>query len=231
MNHLKHIFFDLDHTLWDFDKNCFETLSELYELHQMHLFNSFTCNDLFEAYTEINELLWKDYNAGIITKEIIRDKRFILTFNKLGLSEKFIPEKINEQFLAICPAKGNVFPFAFEVLDYLKNKYHLHIITNGFKETLHIKLETSGLSKYFPIVINSEICGFKKPDVKIFDYAFKLTSATNSDSIMIGDDWDADITGAMNAGMPYIWFNPKQKPNSLIPENEITCLSELYKVL
>lgn len=231
MDHLKHIFFDLDHTLWDFDKNCFETLTELYELHQMHSFNSFSCHDFFEAYTEINESLWKDYNAGTITKEIIRDKRFILTFNKLGLSEKFVPEKINEQFLAICPAKGNVFPFALEVLDYLKNKYQLHIITNGFKETQHIKLETSGLSKYFPIVINSEICGFKKPDVKIFDYAFKVTSATNSDSIMIGDDWDADITGAMNAGMSYIWFNPKQKTNSFVPENEIACLSELYKVL
>ncbi|WP_028981358.1 YjjG family noncanonical pyrimidine nucleotidase [Sporocytophaga myxococcoides] len=231
MNHLKHIFFDLDHTLWDFDKNCFETLRELYELHQMHSFNSFSCNDFFEVYTEINESLWKDYNAGTITKEIIRDKRFILTFNKLGLSEKFVPEKINEQFLSICPAKGNVFPFALEVLEYLKNKYQLHIITNGFKETQHIKLETSGLSKYFPIVINSEICGFKKPDVKIFDYAFKVTSATNSDSIMIGDDWDADITGAMNAGMPYIWFNPKQRSNSFVPENEITCLSELYKVL
>ncbi|GAL83905.1 haloacid dehalogenase [Sporocytophaga myxococcoides] len=203
----------------------------MYELHQFHLFNSFTCIEFFEVYTEINESLWKDYNAGIITKEIIRDKRFIMTFKKLGLSEKFVPEKINEQFLAICPAKGNVFPFALEVLDYLKNKYQLHIITNGFKETQHIKLETSGLSKYFPIVINSEICGFKKPDVKIFDYAFKLTRASNRDSIMIGDDWDADITGAMNAGMPYIWFNPKQKTNSIEPEIEITCLSELYKVL
>lgn len=94
---------------------------------------------------------------------------------------------------------------------------------------MHIKLETSGLDKYFPIVINSEVCGFKKPDVKIFDYAFKVTSATNSDSIMIGDDWDADITGAMNAGMPYIWFNPKQKQIHLYQKTKLTVSASFIK--
>lgn len=120
MNHLKHIFFDLDHTLWDFDKNCFETLSELYELHQMHVFNSFTCKDFFEAYTEINELLWKDYNAGKITKEIIRDKRFILTFNKLGLSEKFVPEKSMSSFFPFVLPKDTYFHLPLKFLIILK---------------------------------------------------------------------------------------------------------------
>jgi putative hydrolase of the HAD superfamily len=230
MKKYKHIYFDLDHTLWDFEKNCSETLNELFIQYNFAAFGIEATN-FIEAYQKVNYKMWDEYNRGRITKSQIRSERFGNTFEELGLDRKSVPQDLNESFLKICPGKGNVIPYTHEVLNYLTDKkYILHIITNGFKETQHIKISTSKLEAYFDKVINSELCGFSKPDKKIFDYARNLSNADCEECIMIGDDLFTDIGGAQNAGIDSVFFNPKQIKHEGNPTFEISCLSELKKL-
>jgi putative hydrolase of the HAD superfamily len=230
MKTYKHIFFDLDHTLWDFDKNCDETLEELFDIFKLNKLK-IELPDLIEKYKLINNKMWVDYNRGEIKKHEIRNTRFELTFEALNLSKADVPEKLNEEFLRICPAKGNLLPFAHEVLTYLKEKYSLHIITNGFKETQHIKIHTSGLEKYFVATINSEACGYLKPNKKIFEYALQKVNSNGKHCIMIGDDLYTDISGAKNAGIDHVYFNRKEQKHNEDIMHEIKCLSELKNIL
>lgn len=226
-----HIFFDLDHTLWDFNTNCKLTLNELYDNHSFHLLG-FSKEVFYKNYKQINDAMWAEYNKGLITKEIIRSKRFEYTFQKLGVSIANIPSSLEEEFLSICPAKGHVFPFTFEILDYLQEKgYQLSIITNGFKETQHIKLSTSGLLPYFKHVIESDSCGFMKPDRRIFEFALHLNQTTSDNTVMIGDDLDADIGGARNTGMAQIFVNRHNFVHKEEVSHEIDCLSQLKTIL
>ncbi|MFN3405255.1 MAG: YjjG family noncanonical pyrimidine nucleotidase [Cytophagaceae bacterium] len=232
MKNYKHIFFDLDHTLWDFEKNCTETLQELYDLHRMSEFQSFSVQDFIKEYLFVNDSMWKDFNAGLLTKKDIRDLRFKYTFERLGVEEKHIPMTINEEFLRLCPAKGHLLPYAHDVLSYLHKKYILHILTNGFTETQHIKISTSNLRIYFNEIIHSEHVGYPKPDKRIFEFAInKAKAGSCEDCIMIGDDLEADILGARNAGMDHIFLNRKNLKHSEEVMFEIKCLSELYKIL
>jgi putative hydrolase of the HAD superfamily len=227
----KHILFDLDHTLWDFDKNCAETLQELYVLHNMSRFG-FDANQFFLEYKILNTKMWREYNAGRITKKEIRDSRFELTFKALGLSDDMVPPDLSEQFLNICPTKSNVFPHAHQVLEYLSGKkYSLHILTNGFSEIQQLKINASKLGNYFCEIINSESCGYLKPDKKIFDYTLNKINAHNKECVMIGDDLEADIIGAKNAGIDHIFFNPNKDVHDEEVTHEISCLSELLNIL
>jgi putative hydrolase of the HAD superfamily len=230
MKNYRHIFFDLDHTLWDFETNCAQTLEELYELYQFSNLG-FTANDLVEKYNVVNYRMWYDYNRGKINKEEIRKTRFQQTFEELSVNPGLVPDSINDKFLQICPAKGNVMPYTHEVLDYLSNKYTLHIITNGFKETQSIKINTSHLSKYFQEIVNAEICGFAKPNKQIFDFALNKANAHDHESLMIGDDLYTDIGGARNAGLDQVYYNPKVASHNEEVTYEIKCLSELYNLL
>jgi putative hydrolase of the HAD superfamily len=227
----KHILFDLDHTLWDFDKNCSETLHELYISYDLARFKKFQIDDFIEKYKTINTGLWKQYNSGKITKDEIRGNRFGLTFIELGLKEADVPERINEDFLRICPTKSNLLPYVHEVLSYLKEKYTLHILTNGFFESQHIKINASKIENYFNEIVNSETCGFLKPDKKIFDYALNKIQALPKECIMVGDDLEADVIGARNAGLDHVYFNPKKEIHSEKVTHEISCLSELLTIL
>jgi putative hydrolase of the HAD superfamily len=231
MAEYKHIFFDLDHTLWDFNTNCRLTLDELYDKHEFSKLG-FSKDGLYSVYKDINDQMWQGYHKGIITKEEIRSKRFELTFSQLGHSKSKIPNDLDNEFLTLCPAKGQVFPFTHESLDYLINKgYIMHIITNGFKETQHLKISTSGLSDYFTHVIESDVCGFMKPDKRIFDHALDLSNASARESIMIGDDLHADIVGARNAGLDQVFINRHDFRHSEIVTHEIDCLSKLREIL
>ena len=230
MTAYKHIFFDLDHTLWDFNVNCFLTLEELYESYQLHHLG-FPLDAFQKTYLKINNQMWDGFHKGTVTKEDIREKRFEYTFNDLGYQKKDVPGTMENDFLRICPAKGRLFPYTYEVLDYLKEKYTLHIITNGFKETQHIKLSTSGLSKYFKEVIESDVCGFKKPDKRIFDHALELGHAKKEESLMIGDDFEADVLGARNAGIDQVFVNRNNFSHKEMITYEIDCLSKLKEIL
>jgi len=227
----KHLFFDLDHTIWDFDKNTEETLHELYHTYQLRDLGLHSPDRFIEVYTQNNHQLWADYHVGKITKQKLRETRFSKTFLDLGLSPELIPERFEDDYVTICPSKTNLFPKAHETLYYLKERYSLHLISNGFKESTEQKVNNNGLDIYFENVVISEVVGFNKPDRAIFNHALTLANAGIAESIMIGDSIEADIRGAQDYGMKAIYFNPERKEKPEDVQQEINCLSELMILL
>lgn len=227
----KHLFFDLDHTIWDFDKNAEETLYELYHTYQLRDLGLHSPDRFIEVYTQNNHQLWADYHVGKITKQKLRETRFSKTFLDLGLSPELIPERFEDDYVTICPSKTNLFPKAHETLYYLKERYSLHLISNGFKESTEQKVNNNGLDIYFENVVISEVVGFNKPDRAIFNHALTLANAGIAESIMIGDSIEADIRGAQDYGMKAIYFNPERKEKPEDVQQEINCLSELMILL
>lgn len=227
---IKHIFFDLDHTIWDFDRNAEETLRELYKHYKLADLGLTSPNLFIEVYTENNHRLWAEYHIGKITKEQLRSERFAKTFTDLGLAPNLVPQQFEEDYVRISPTKTNLFDGAKNVLSYLQQKYKLHIISNGFKETTLTKMDVSGLFPYFDNVIISEDVGVNKPNKAIFEHALHVASATKPESIMIGDSLEADIRGAQDFGIKAIYFNPlnKEKPDDV--EHQIVHLEELIRM-
>ena len=230
MKTYRHLFFDLDHTLWDFEKNADETLRTLFELHRLGRYN-FTVERFIERYSEVNHALWRLYQNGKLSQQQLRDIRFVRTLTKLGVPESQIPAEISRQFTDILPQKAAVFPFTFEVLDYLRPKYEMHLITNGFKDIQYIKLASSGLTGYFGEVVTSECSGFLKPDSRMFAHALQLTGASAETSLMIGDNLECDVLGAYNAGIDQVYFNVDKRRHFAETTFEISCLSELKDIL
>jgi len=226
-----HLFFDLDHTIWDFDKNAEETLHELYYTYNLKDLGLHSADRFIERYTLNNHQLWADYHVGKISKQVLRETRFAKTFTDLGVSPEHIPHQFEDDYVAICPTKTNLFPLAHQTLSYLKNKYTLHVISNGFKESTEMKIANNRLDVYFEHVIISEVVGVNKPDRAIFDHALNLAEADVSESIMIGDSIEADIRGAQDYGMKAIYFNPQGKEKPVDVEIQINCLSELISIL
>ena len=223
----KHIFFDLDHTIWDFDRNAEETLMELFEQYNLPALGLTSPQNFIQTYTENNHFLWAEYHLGKITKEQLRAQRFNKTFIQLGLQPDLVPHQFEEDYVRISPTKTNLFEGSEKVLAYLQKKYSLHIISNGFKETTLIKMSLSGLNPYFKNVIISEDVGVNKPDKAVFEYALNKAGAQKEESIMVGDSIEADVRGAQNFGMQAIFFNPlnREKPADVLWQ--ITHLEEL----
>lgn len=227
----KHIFFDLDHTLWDYEKNSHETLTELYYHYRLYEFNKFTVDELIERFQVINRKLWRLFNEGKVTSGYLRKKRFLDVFDSLGLNRNFVPESFTDDYVRLCPLKTNLIPYAFEVLDYLKGKaYTMHIITNGFRDVQHLKLSKSKLSDYFTEIVTSDCTGFKKPHRQIFEYSLEKAKAISKDCIMIGDNLQADVLGASGVQMDQVYYNRHNLKHAERPSFEITCLSELQKI-
>lgn len=226
------LFFDLDHTLWDFDSNSRETLLQLFEEYDLGKHQLFSISNFIDTYIENNHILWREYHLGKITKYELRKTRFKKTFSELGLNENLIPKGFEDDYVKICPTKTNVFPKVYETLEYLKSKdYKMHIITNGFHESSTLKLGNTDLRKYFDHIFISEILGISKPDIKIFNFAMKTAQSNLDNSIMIGDSLEADIVGAQDSGMDTVFFNPIRKPHSYKPTFEIKEIVELKKIL
>lgn len=230
LKNYKHIFFDLDHTLWDFDKNAEETLNELYHSYKLCDLGLHSCDIFIETYTVNNHRLWADYHLGKISKAVLRETRFKQTFIDLGLSEEHIPHQFEDDYINICPTKTNLFPHAHETLAYLQDKYALHLISNGFKESTEYKIKNTGLGVYFRNVFISEIIGINKPDKAIFQHAVDVAGADVPSSVMIGDSLEADVRGAINFGMDAIYFNPHftEKPQDV--NQQINHLKELVEL-
>ena len=231
MKKYTHIFFDLDHTIWDFDKNAEETLQELYIIHRLGEIGLPSAELFIETYTRNNHKLWAEYHVGKITKDYLREARFRTTFLELGLAPEVIPEGFEDEYVKLCPTKTNLFPAAREVLDYLKSKYTLHLISNGFKESTEIKIAGTDIGHYFGNIIISEVVGINKPDKAIFEHALSLAGAVKDESIMIGDSLEADVRGALNFGMDAIYFNPMGQPKPDDVAVEIRSLKELMGML
>lgn len=224
------IFFDLDRTLWDFDLNAENTLVELCKTYDL-LELGIKTNEFIKSYTLHNERLWSLYRENKIKKEDLRSERFNLTLNDFSVSNKELAIKLGEDYVNKCPLQTKLFPNTFEILNYLKNKYKLHIITNGFEEVQNIKLKTSKLISFFDKIITSEKVNAKKPDPKIFKYALEQINVEAENTIMIGDDLPVDIIGAKNVGMHQIYFNPKNEKHSHEVDYEIKNLIEIKEIL
>jgi len=227
----RHLFFDLDHTLWDFEANARVTLLELYQ--KMNLgqrgINDF---DLFHKnYLAHNEKLWERYRNGYIKQEELRVKRMWLALLDFKIADEILAKEMSMQFLDLLPTRTILFPYALEILEYLtQRKYELHLITNGFEKTQHSKLKYSGLDKYFKEVITSEGSSSLKPNKEIFDFAFKKTGARRAESIMLGDSIDVDIIGAMNAGIDQVFINHLNIDIDVKPTYVVTSLKQLEEI-
>jgi putative hydrolase of the HAD superfamily len=232
MKTYRHLFFDLDHTLWDFETNANETLAQLFEEYELARHGLFTFAEFSQRYSEVNQALWRLYQSNKVTQQQLREARFSRTLTRLGLAEADIPVDISARFTTILPRKAAVFPHTHEVLAYLKNKgYHLHLITNGFEDVQHIKLTSSGLTDYFEEVITSEHSGHLKPDPRMFAHALARTGATAAESLMVGDNLECDVLGAYNAGIDQVYFNPDKRRHFAQTTYEISSLAELRDFL
>lgn len=225
------LFLDLDHTLWDFETNSKEALSELADKYKLIEKGIPSFDHFLSEYFLINELLWEEYRKNKISKEALRYDRFHLALKKYQIDDFDLATSIGNDYVAIAPYKTNLFPHAIEVLEYLKGKYDLHIITNGFEETQHLKLKNSKLDPYFNHIITSERSGFKKPDERMFHFSLELAKAKPETSLMIGDSLEADVLGAKNVGMHQVYFNPEGKGHNEELTHEIKSLNELMNIL
>lgn len=226
----KNLFFDLDRTLWDFETNAQEALSELYEEHQLAAKGISSVSNFIKNYKLHNERLWELYRKGQVEKEVLRSSRFLLTLNDFQIDDSALASALGDQYIQICPMKTHLFPFTHETLDYLYKKYRLHIITNGFEEVQYIKLEQSKMLHYFEQVITSEQVGVKKPHPDVFKHAMLKAFCKPEESVMIGDDLPVDILGAKAVGMHQVYFNSKRMAHSESITHEISCLSQLQEL-
>ncbi len=226
----KHIFFDLDRTLWDFEENSNETLLELCNKYNIASRGISDYNEFITKYKLHNEHLWALYRENKISQKKLRSQRFHNTLLDFGIDDFKLSEKIGLDYIEICPKKTKLFPYVLEVLNYLKHKYYLHIITNGFEKTQLIKLKCSALMPFFLNIITSEKIGFKKPNPKIFEYALQKSQAIKSESIYVGDDLEVDILGCQNFGIDGIFFNPQKTPHKEKVTYEISSLSQLLEI-
>lgn len=206
MKKYRHVFFDLDRTLWDFESNSASAMRELYSRYDLPALGIIDFDKFHERYKKFNDAYWIDYRDGKLEKELLRWIRFYKAFEQYGIQDESLSKKFAEAYIALAPTKDKLIEGVTEVLEILHEKYPLHIITNGFEEIQHIKLTSSRILHYFNTVINSESVGYKKPAREIFDYACKITDSQPHECIMIGDDYVADITGALNAGWDAIWL-------------------------
>ncbi len=198
---IEHVFFDLDHTLWDFDKNSGLTFKKIFKLNDLDI----EINNFLRIYMPINLEYWRLYRDEKVTKEELRYKRLKKSFDKLKfeISDALI-DKLAIDYIDNLSSFNYLFEGTFEILDYLKSKYQLHIITNGFDEVQTKKMTSSKIIDYFDAIITSDSVGVKKPNPKVFNYALKKANATAENSVMIGDSLEADINGALNVGFKAI---------------------------
>ncbi len=209
---IKHVFFDLDHTLWDFESNSENTFKYIFNKNNIEV--SFC--EFNEIYKKINEKYWKLYREDKVTKSKLRFARLKDSFDQMNFEiEESMIDILAEEYILYLANYNVLFSGTREILEYLKPKYKMHIITNGFEEVQYRKLKNSFILPYFTEIISSEKVGVKKPNPKIFNYALKVSDAKPEESIMIGDNYEADILGAKKVGMHTIFceFNGNVFPD------------------
>ena len=203
------IFFDLAHTLWDFEKNSALTFEKILSANNIPV----DLTNFLEVYVPANLIFWKLYRDDKITKEDLRYQRLKSVFDTLGLTvEDDMIHKLSDEYIQYLSSFNHLFPNTIEILEYLKPKYKLHIITNGFEEIQAKKLRNSNIEDYFEHVVNSEMAGVKKPNPIIFELALNKANVTSNTSLMIGDSLEADILGAKECGFHTLHFNAHNEP-------------------
>jgi len=226
---MKHLFFDWDGTLWDFNTNAGLALHDVF--HRYDLLSKFENFEQFKTkFHYYNSTLWKLYSEAKITKQEVGVKRFALAFADVKLYDDEFSQLISSQYLQSMTLQTQLLPHAKEMVEYLCKKYNLHIITNGFSEVQFPKIEKSGLKHCFSAIITSEEAGALKPNAKIFELALSKTGANLANSIIIGDDLDADIKGAINFGMKNVFVNMNNLTHNYKTDFEISSLLELKQL-
>lgn len=228
MDEIKHIFFDLDHTLWDFEKNSALAFEKIFQ----ELKFDIDTQQFMDVYNPINVAYWKLYERNEIDQEALRVNRLKDAFE--GINFEVTLEEINaisHLFIEYLTSNNHLIEGTIETLDYLKDNYELHIITNGFSFVQEVKLQRSNLDKYFVTITNSELAGHKKPHENIFQYALSLANASKNQSIMVGDSIEADVLGALNFGMKAVYFNPENETVSHDAIVQIQKLTQLKNIL
>lgn len=228
MKGIKHIFFDLDHTIWDYDRSAKETLLEIFtqlELSKLGL----TEKKFINTFYDVNNKLWVKYNDGLIDREYIKTQRFNEIFTASGI-DVVKSKAASSYFLNNCSLKPYLMEDALTALHYLSNRYELHIITNGFLDAQNRKLDSSGITKFFNVMVTSECIDSRKPSPEIFEYSLSEAGATKSESIMIGDNPRTDIQGAKDFGMKTVFYDPSGRKKSLA-DFTIQSHMELLKLL
>jgi putative hydrolase of the HAD superfamily len=231
MSAYRHLFFDLDRTLWDMERNARETLAELYEQYGLQA-RGIASSELFiEHYNRYNDLLWDRYRRRLIDKATLRALRFKQTLAHLGVHDPKLADQFDVDYISEAPKKKHLVPGTLELLDRLKDNFQLHIITNGFPEVQHHKIINGGLQRYFDVIITSEGCGYSKPDHRIYKHALKKSGGKKEEALMIGDDLLVDIIGAREAGWHQVFFNPAKGTHSETVTYEICELKEIEKIV
>ncbi len=205
----KAIFFDLDHTLWDYERNAAEALVELYDFYELNNLGIPTPQTFVDAFGVANTEVWDLYDQNLITQTELRFRRFRQVFDQLGVSDHSLCDELNDEYLRISPLKPHLMSGAIETLDYLLPKYDLHLITNGFVEIQGQKLTSSKIDHYFKEMFTSQRAGAKKPDPRIFEYVLDYLHLQKNDVVMIGDNAQTDIKGANLVGIDTVYYNPE----------------------
>ena len=227
----KDLFFDLDHTIWDFELNSKETLWDLHLKYELEAKGINNFDEFYSIYSVHNHKLWDRYSKGFIKQEELRWKRIYLSLLDYKIADEALSKEMSVDYLTILPDKKNLFPYTIEILEYLKSKdYSMHLITNGFESVQFKKIKNSNLADYLTEVITSEASNSLKPNKEIFEYALKASNAKLETSIMMGDNEDADIQGAINVGMDSIFVNHLQIQPTVPATHTITHLKELENI-
>lgn len=228
MSVINHIIFDLDHTLWDFNRNSRETLEVLFLEHNIENKINIPYKQFLTQYYKVTNSLWHLYNKKVISKEELRLTRLPLVFAKYKYQNEKLFQKMEKQYLATCPKKPHLIPGALELLTHLtSHKHTLHLLTNGFKDIQHQKLKASEINQYFTHIVTSECSGYSKPEPKAFLHLLEKIDCQPNECIMIGDNLDTDITGSNKIGMQNIYFNPEKINHKANPTYEVYTLEEI----
>lgn len=227
----RHIFFDLDRTLWDFDAAAEVAFERIYEQYHLKELGIPSAHEFHMVYHPLNEKLWELYRANQVTKDELNRTRFMEPLEHYGIHDIGLADHLSEDYVYWSPRIVRLVPGTMELLAYLKPKYHLHLITNGFQEIQHVKLSGSGMEPYFETLTVSEEVGVKKPNPEIFQYALRKAGATPEESLMIGDEMAVDIDGARAAGIDQLFFNPSGQPAQGECTYEVKSLLEITSIL
>jgi putative hydrolase of the HAD superfamily len=227
MENVRHLFFDLDHTLWDFEANAEDSLRHIIEHHILPQYGHVEPEKFLTSYKSHNKRLWKLYEKGDITQAELRLSRFSLALEEVSVNDLTLARHLGEAFLEQLPTRTKLIKGAWDALEALQPFYTLHLITNGFHEVQLKKVTQSGMGHFFQEVVSSDAAGAMKPSEAIFQYAQSRTGSRSEQACIIGDNLEADIVGGKNAGWKTVWFNPNGAEPSVVPDSTIACLSEL----
>lgn len=228
---LKCIFFDLDHTLWDYEKNSRETLLELFNTHSLLERGVIDFESFHREFRRVNAALWELYDQGKIGSEVIREERFKQILEAFQAYNRKLSDELSHEYLYSCPRKGNLMPHAIDTLQYLTSRYRLSVITNGFEEIQNTKLNSGNLHQFFDHIVTSQKAGHKKPAPEIFEFTLNMNGVAAHEAVMIGDNLIADIGGARKAAIAHVFYNPDEMKHSEDVTVEISSLKELCTLL